>query len=200
MMKWSQSSLVILIVFLILQVGSLFADEPTATNVGQDGSSGLKVSSTDWPRWRGPNADSVADGRNLPIHWNQTENNPLVGEAAGLGKPVHPLSRKAVFVTPKMIHAMAEIMSPQFLPSSRSKQARRATSCHLHHLGKSRTPAFRRQRVNWFPARSLHRPADVLGLVPMNGKISAVSHTVGIRSSPAGPVGPKKPLGQLLPS
>ena len=29
---------------------------------------------TDWPRWRGPNADGVADNRNLPVKWSQTEN------------------------------------------------------------------------------------------------------------------------------
>jgi outer membrane protein assembly factor BamB len=28
---------------------------------------------THWPQWRGPKADGVADGRNLPIHWSQTE-------------------------------------------------------------------------------------------------------------------------------
>jgi outer membrane protein assembly factor BamB len=26
--------------------------------------------SPDWPRWRGPRADSVADGRRLPLHWD----------------------------------------------------------------------------------------------------------------------------------
>lgn len=29
---------------------------------------------TDWPAWRGPRADSVADGRNLPAEWTQTKN------------------------------------------------------------------------------------------------------------------------------
>ncbi|MBK5293835.1 MAG: PQQ-binding-like beta-propeller repeat protein [Acidobacteriia bacterium] len=27
-----------------------------------------------WPRWRGPHADGVADGGNLPTQWSQTEN------------------------------------------------------------------------------------------------------------------------------
>jgi outer membrane protein assembly factor BamB len=31
-------------------------------------------STTDWPQWRGPRADNVADGRNLPVKWSQTEN------------------------------------------------------------------------------------------------------------------------------
>lgn len=29
--------------------------------------------SRDWPRWRGPRADGVADGRNLPLEWNAAE-------------------------------------------------------------------------------------------------------------------------------
>src|SRR2546422_8271663 len=29
---------------------------------------------TDWPCWRGPKADGVAEGRNLPIRWSKTEN------------------------------------------------------------------------------------------------------------------------------
>src|SRR5262245_5737965 len=28
----------------------------------------------DWPCWRGPKADGVADGRRLPIRWSKTEN------------------------------------------------------------------------------------------------------------------------------
>jgi outer membrane protein assembly factor BamB len=33
-----------------------------------------KAPTTDWPRWRGPNASGVADGRNLPLRWSQTDN------------------------------------------------------------------------------------------------------------------------------
>ena len=29
--------------------------------------------SRDWPRWRGPNADGIADGRKLPLQWNAAE-------------------------------------------------------------------------------------------------------------------------------
>ena len=28
----------------------------------------------DWPQWRGPNADGVADSRGLPTHWSPTQN------------------------------------------------------------------------------------------------------------------------------
>ncbi len=31
-------------------------------------------SNADWPRWRGPHADGVADDSKLPIHWSQSDN------------------------------------------------------------------------------------------------------------------------------
>ena len=41
--------------------------------------------STDWPRWRGPNADGVSESRNLPVKWSKTENVLWSGGTAGLG-------------------------------------------------------------------------------------------------------------------
>ena len=41
--------------------------------------------STDWPRWRGPSADGVADGRSLPIRWSETENIRWSVELPGWG-------------------------------------------------------------------------------------------------------------------
>jgi outer membrane protein assembly factor BamB len=34
----------------------------------------LAADTTDWPGWRGPRADGVAEGRKLPVRWSQTEN------------------------------------------------------------------------------------------------------------------------------
>ncbi len=36
--------------------------------------SDLELKSTDWPMWRGPNADGVATGPAVPTHWTETEN------------------------------------------------------------------------------------------------------------------------------
>jgi len=36
--------------------------------------SAAELTTKDWPRWRGPDANSVADGRLLPLRWSQTEN------------------------------------------------------------------------------------------------------------------------------
>lgn len=68
---------------LLLGSSSAFAQEPSA----------------DWPRWRGPNADGVADGRKLPIRWSKSENIRWSVKLPGWGtsSPVVYIDR--VFVT-----------------------------------------------------------------------------------------------------
>jgi outer membrane protein assembly factor BamB len=56
-------------------------------------------STADWPRWRGPNADGVADGRNLPIRWSQTENVRWSLKLPGWGTSSPVVYRGRVFVT-----------------------------------------------------------------------------------------------------
>src|SRR5262249_34889750 len=44
---------------------------------GQGGGRGPRseaTPNTDWPRWRGPNADGVAEGGKLALRWSKTEN------------------------------------------------------------------------------------------------------------------------------
>lgn len=54
---------------------TLLADESVARSALQGGVSAPSASRTaGWPRWRGPNADGVADGGSLPTQWSQTEN------------------------------------------------------------------------------------------------------------------------------
>ena len=50
--------IVLAAVGIVFFVTTAFANEP----------------SRDWPRWRGPNAGGIADNRNLPTHWSQSEN------------------------------------------------------------------------------------------------------------------------------
>lgn len=54
---------------------------------------------SDWPRWRGPNADGVADGRNLPLRWNQTENVRWSVKLPGWGTSSPVVHGEKVFVT-----------------------------------------------------------------------------------------------------
>lgn len=54
---------------------------------------------TDWPRWRGPNADGVADGRNLVLHWSQTEQVRWSVKLPGWGTSSPVVYGNRVFVT-----------------------------------------------------------------------------------------------------
>lgn len=59
----------------------------------------------DWPQFRGPNADGVADGRNLPIHWShskqtkKTKNIVWSAELPGWGNSSPVVHGDRVFVT-----------------------------------------------------------------------------------------------------
>src|SRR5262245_4055474 len=55
--------------------------------------------STDWPCWRGPKADGVADGRKLPIHWSRTENIRWSAKLPGWGTSSPVVYQSRVFVT-----------------------------------------------------------------------------------------------------
>lgn len=55
--------------------------------------------STEWPRWRGPNADGVADGRNLPLRWSKTENVSWSAKLPGWGTSSPVVFGNRVFVT-----------------------------------------------------------------------------------------------------
>ena len=65
---------------------SAFSDEP-------------KPRDTDWPRWRGPNADGVADGRELPTRWSKTENIRWSAPLPGWGTSSPVVYGGRVFVT-----------------------------------------------------------------------------------------------------
>jgi outer membrane protein assembly factor BamB len=55
--------------------------------------------STDWPRWRGPNADGVADSPNLPVKWSKTENVLWSAQLPGWGTSSPVVYGDRVFVT-----------------------------------------------------------------------------------------------------
>ena len=52
-----------------------------------------------WPRWRGPNADGVAEGGSLPTQWSQTENVRWSVELPGWGTSSPVVYRDRLFVT-----------------------------------------------------------------------------------------------------
>src|SRR5262249_50255989 len=54
---------------------------------------------TDWPRWRGPNADGGAEGRELAARWSQTGNGRWSGGLPGWGTSSPVVFGSRVFVT-----------------------------------------------------------------------------------------------------
>jgi outer membrane protein assembly factor BamB len=58
------------------------------------------VAPTDvWPQWRGPTADSVAPGKNLPTKWSMTENITWKTALPGWGNSTPAIWKDAAFVT-----------------------------------------------------------------------------------------------------
>ncbi len=55
--------------------------------------------SINWPQWRGPNANNVADGRNLPVKWSQTENIRWSAKLPGWGTSSPVVYGGRMFVT-----------------------------------------------------------------------------------------------------
>ena len=53
----------------------------------------------DWPCWRGPNATGLADGRNLPIHWDTKEHVRWSVQLPGWGTSSPVVYGNRVFVT-----------------------------------------------------------------------------------------------------
>ncbi|MEQ8791269.1 MAG: PQQ-binding-like beta-propeller repeat protein [Pirellulaceae bacterium] len=58
-----------------------------------------KPATTDWPHWRGPRADNVADGRNLPVRWSPTKNVRWTVNLPGWGVSSPVVYGDRVFVT-----------------------------------------------------------------------------------------------------
>ena len=58
-----------------------------------------KARNADWPRWRGPNADGVAEGGKLPVRWTTTENIRWSVKLPGWGTSSPVVYGNRVFVT-----------------------------------------------------------------------------------------------------
>lgn len=58
--------------------------------------------STDWPRWRGPNANGVANNRSLPTRWSKTENIRWSAKLPGWGTSSPVVYGNRVFVTSQL--------------------------------------------------------------------------------------------------
>jgi outer membrane protein assembly factor BamB len=53
----------------------------------------------DWPRWRGPNANGIAEGRKLPVHWSPDRNIVWSVQLPGWGNSSPVVHKDRVFIT-----------------------------------------------------------------------------------------------------
>jgi outer membrane protein assembly factor BamB len=63
----------------------------------------LGFSATDWPQWRGPEANSVADGCTLPTEWDQSRNIRWSLELPGWGTSSPVIYGDRLFVTSQVV-------------------------------------------------------------------------------------------------
>src|SRR5262245_22247576 len=78
--------IVLAVVGTVYFVTTAFANEP----------------SRNWPRWRGPNADGIADNRNLPNQWSQSENIHWSVRLPGWGTSSPVVYGNRLFVTSEL--------------------------------------------------------------------------------------------------
>jgi len=75
-------------------------DQSSGRSAANDGGRTASESrADDWSQWRGPNADGVADGRNLPIHWTPVENVHWSVQLPGWGTSSPVIYGDRLFVT-----------------------------------------------------------------------------------------------------
>lgn len=60
---------------------------------------GAAACASDWPRWRGPQADSVADGADLPVTWSPTDNIRWSVSLPGWGTSSPVVYKDRLFIT-----------------------------------------------------------------------------------------------------
>ncbi len=75
--------LAIVAVLVIIPASVLNADEPAMQNAGF--SIETANQKANWPHWRGPNADGIAEGMDLPLQWSPTENHRWSVQLPGWG-------------------------------------------------------------------------------------------------------------------
>lgn len=82
---------------IVLALGAVSqADEPPRAPIA---SPTTATASVDWPAWRGPRADNVAEDRELPLQWSPTENVRWSAKLPGWGTSSPVVFGSRVFVT-----------------------------------------------------------------------------------------------------
>jgi len=90
--------LVIVTVVAVCPTFALSEEKPAVQRVARSIHSATKKA-TNWPHWRGPNADGVADEMDLPLHWSPTENHRWTVQLPGWGTSSPVVYGNRVIVT-----------------------------------------------------------------------------------------------------
>jgi outer membrane protein assembly factor BamB len=99
-MKRARGLLVVTIAVSVFGGSLFFAGEPGNRRTLQKGAKKPTTSVPgNWPGWRGPNANGVADGANLPTRWTPKENVRWSVELPGWGTSSPVVYGKRLFVT-----------------------------------------------------------------------------------------------------
>src|SRR4051812_25658771 len=83
----------------IIVVGIVACNEEPGPRLAVNAEDAKKTPNADWPRWRGPNADGVAEGGKLPTRWSQIENVVWSVKLPGWGTSSPVAFGERVFVT-----------------------------------------------------------------------------------------------------
>lgn len=78
---------------------STVADQEKTTIDSQPNVKKESININDWPKWRGPNSDGIAEGRKLPVQWSQTRNIIWSAQLPGWGNSSPVVYKDRVFVT-----------------------------------------------------------------------------------------------------
>jgi glycerophosphoryl diester phosphodiesterase len=80
-------------------IDRIYTDYPRRLLAIMEKVHGAKKLGTNWPQWRGPAANGVADGGDLPIHWSTTENILWSAKLPGWGTSSPVVYGSRMFVT-----------------------------------------------------------------------------------------------------
>ncbi len=76
---------------------AIVAEEPVARRTGDSNLTSQEMSN--WPHWRGPKADGIADEMDLPLQWSRTENHLWTVALPGWGTSSPVVYNNRVVVT-----------------------------------------------------------------------------------------------------
>ena len=122
----------------------------------------------DWPAWRGPNADGVADGRKLPLEWSQTKNVQWSVKLPGWGTSSPVVFGNRVFIT----SASEEAGKKSLLTLCYSRDGGRELWRHDFGIGKNQKTHVKSNLAANTPAVT----ADAVYVAFANGDLARYSH------------------------